>query len=83
MTYVAAPDRYERTNYRRCGQSGIKLPPVSLGLWQNSSLRRMGLDYVDIFYSHRADLGTPLEGTMGALATAVQSGKGHQLVGHF
>jgi len=41
----------------------------------DQSLRRMGLDYVDIFYSHRADPDTPLEETMGALATAVQSGK--------
>src|SRR5580658_1800896 len=41
----------------------------------DASLRRMGLDYVDIFYSHRADPETPLEETMGALATAVQSGK--------
>jgi len=161
MTYVAHADRYEQTSYRRCGRSGIDLPPVSLGLWQNfgdetpidtqramlrrafdlgvthfdlannygppygaaevnfgrilredslpyrdellistkagwdmwpgpygdfgsrkyllasldQSLRRMGIDYVDIFYSHRADLDTPLEETMGALATAVQSGK--------
>jgi L-glyceraldehyde 3-phosphate reductase len=161
MTYIADADRYEHTNYRRCGRSGIKLPLVSLGLWQNfgdetpievqramlrrafdrgvthfdlannygppyggaeinfgrlmredfrpyrneliistkagwdmwpgpygdlgsrkyllasldDSLRRMGLDYVDIFYSHRADPDTPLEETMGALATAVQSGR--------
>jgi L-glyceraldehyde 3-phosphate reductase len=161
MTYVAKADRYSQTSYRRCGRSGIDLPPVSLGLWQNfgdetpidaqramvrrafdlgvthfdlannygppygtaelnfgrilredllpyrdellistkagwdmwpgpygdfgsrkyllasldQSLRRMGLDYVDIFYSHRADPNTPLEETMGALATAVQSGK--------
>ncbi len=161
MTYVAAADRYEQTSYRRCGQSGLKLPPVTLGLWQNfgdetpldtqrtmlrrafdlgvthfdlannygppygaaeinfgrvmredlrpyrdellistkagwdmwpgpygdfgsrkyllasldASLKRMGLEYVDIFYSHRADPETPLEETMGALATAVQSGK--------
>src|SRR5262252_5243518 len=178
MTYVPAPDRYERTPYRRCGRSGIKLPEISLGLWQNfgsdrpldlqraislrafdlgvthfdlannygghtlspsddplgrlkygplygsaernfgrilrddlrryrdeliistkagydmwpgpygdwgsrkyllasldQSLARMGLDYVDIFYSHRADPETPLEETMGALATAVTSGR--------
>ena len=161
MTYVAADDRYERLPYRRCGRSGLQLPVISLGLWQNfgdvspldtqrailrrafdlgvthfdlannygppygtaeinfgrimredlrpyrdelvistkagydmwpgpygdwgsrkyllasldQSLRRMGLDYVDIFYSHRADPATPLEETMGALATAVQSGK--------
>jgi L-glyceraldehyde 3-phosphate reductase len=41
----------------------------------DQSLRRLGLDYVDIFYSHRPDLDTPLEETMGALATAVQQGK--------
>jgi len=161
MTYVAAPDRYEQMPYRRCGRSGIDLPAVSLGLWQNfgddrplevqrailrrafdlgvthfdlannygpaygsaeinfgrlmkedfrpyrdeliistkagydmwpgpygdhgsrkyllasldQSLARMGLDYVDIFYSHRFDPDTPLEETMGALHTAVQSGR--------
>lgn len=41
----------------------------------DQSLKRMGLDYVDIFYHHRMDPTTPLEETMGALATAVQSGK--------
>lgn len=41
----------------------------------DQSLKRMGLDYVDIFYHHRMDPDTPLEETMGALATAVQSGK--------
>jgi L-glyceraldehyde 3-phosphate reductase len=41
----------------------------------DQSLRRMGLDYVDIFYHHRPDPGTPLEETMGALAQAVRSGK--------
>ena len=41
----------------------------------DQSLQRMGLDYVDIFYSHRADPDTPLEETMGALDTAVQQGK--------
>ena len=162
MTYVAAEDRYEKKMpYRRCGRSGIELPEVSLGLWQNfgddrtidtqrailrrafdlgvthfdlannygppygsseinfgrilredlrpyrdeliistkagydmwpgpygdrgsrkyllasldQSLGRMGLEYVDIFYSHRADPDTPLEETMGALATAVTSGR--------
>ena len=161
MTYVAAPDRYEQMPYRRCGRSGIDLPAVSLGLWQNfgddrpldvqrailrrafdlgvthfdlannygppygsaeinfgrlmredfrpyrdeliistkagydmwpgpygdhgsrkyllasldQSLSRMGLEYVDIFYSHRSDPETPLEETMGALDTAVRSGR--------
>jgi aryl-alcohol dehydrogenase-like predicted oxidoreductase len=161
MGYLAATDRYQRIRYRRCGRSGIKLPEVSLGLWQNfgddhpldtqraiirrafdlgvchfdlannygppygsaeknfgrilredlrpyrdeliistkagydmwpgpygdrgsrkyllasldQSLARMGLDYVDIFYSHRADPDTPLEETIGALATAVTSGR--------
>jgi L-glyceraldehyde 3-phosphate reductase len=161
MTYLAADDRYSRLPYRRCGRSGLLLPEVSLGLWQNfgdgkpfdeqraivrrafdlgvthfdlannygppygsaeinfgrilredlrpyrdelvistkagydmwpgpygdhgsrkyllasldASLRRMGLDYVDIFYSHRFDPDTPLEETMGALDTAVMSGR--------
>src|SRR5262250_3161996 len=161
MTYVAAPDRYSHVAYRRCGRSGVQLPPVSLGLWQNfgddrpvdsirailrrafdlgvthfdlannygppygtaernfgrilrddlrphrdelvistkagydmwpgpygewgsrkyllasldQSLARMGLDYVDIFYSHRFDPDTPLDETMGALDTAVRQGK--------
>src|SRR6476659_10179 len=161
MTYVAAGDRYSKIPYRRCGRSGIMLPEVSLGLWQNfgdtkpledqrailrrafdlgvthfdlannygppygsaeinfgrimredlrpyrdemiistkagydmwpgpygdhgsrkyllasldQSLRRMGLEYVDIFYSHRFDPDTPLEETMGALDTAVRSGR--------
>src|SRR5499427_547624 len=161
MTYAAAGDRYSRLPYRRCGHSGIMLPEVSLGLWQNfgdgkpleeqrailrrafdlgvthfdlannygppygtaelnfgcilredflpyrdeliistkagydmwpgpygdhgsrkyllasldQSLRRMGLDYVDIFYSHRPDPDTPMEETMGALDTAVRSGR--------
>ena len=161
MTYVAAESRYERMDYRRSGRSGLKLPGVSLGLWQNfghdraldtsraivrrafdlgithfdlannygppygsaeenfgrllqqdlgpyrdeliisskagydmwpgpygewgsrkyllasldQSLQRMGLDYVDIFYSHRFDPETPLEETMGALDTAVRQGK--------
>jgi L-glyceraldehyde 3-phosphate reductase len=159
--YAAAADRYERTQYRRSGRSGLQLPAISLGLWQNfgfdrpldtsraivrrafdlgvthfdlannygppygsaeenfgsllrqdlrpyrdelvistkagydmwdgpygqwgsrkyllasldQSLARMGLDYVDIFYSHRFDPDTPLEETMGALDTAVRQGK--------
>jgi L-glyceraldehyde 3-phosphate reductase len=161
MTYVADAKRYEDAQFRRCGRSGIVLPPVSLGLWQNfggidafetgramvrrafdrgvthfdlannygppygsaeenfgqilhkdfrsyrneliisskagwdmwpgpygiggsrkyllasldESLARMGLEYVDIFYSHRPSLDVPLEETMGALAHAVRQGK--------
>src|SRR5688572_1042010 len=161
MTYVAATDRYEPMPYRRTGRSGLKLPAVSFGLWNNfgddaplersraivrrafdlgithfdlannygppygsaernfgvllredlrpyrdelivstkagwdmwpgpygiggsrkyllasldQSLDRMGLDYVDIFYSHRVDHETPLEETMGALDAAVRAGK--------
>ena len=161
MTYVPAADRYERMRYRRSGRSGLLLPAISLGLWQNfgedaplersraivrrafdlgithfdlannygppygsaeetfgrllredlapyrdelvvstkagfdmwpgpygdwgsrkyllssldQSLRRIGLDYVDIFYSHRPDPETPLEETMGALDSAVRQGK--------
>ena len=161
MTYVADPDRYSRMPYRRTGRSGLLLPAISLGLWNNfggdrsyetsraivrrafdlgithfdlannygppygsaeetfgrllatdlapyrdelvvstkagydmwpgpygewgsrkyllasldQSLRRLGLEYVDIFYSHRADPDTPLEETMGALDTAVRTGK--------
>jgi len=161
MTYLADPERYERMPYRRTGRSGLLLPAVSLGLWNNfggdrpyetsraivrrafdlgithfdlannygppygsaeetfgrlvatdlapyrdelvvstkagydmwpgpygewgsrkyllasldQSLRRLGLDYVDLFYSHRADPETPLEETMGALDTAVRQGK--------
>ncbi|WP_236209302.1 L-glyceraldehyde 3-phosphate reductase [Pseudomonas tohonis] len=162
MTYIAAPDRYERIPYRRVGRSGLVLPALSLGLWHNfgdatpldtqrallrtafdlginhfdlannygppygsaeinfgrllkedfrayrdelvistkagwdmwpgpygqggssrkyllasldQSLARLGLDYVDIFYSHRFDADTPLEETAGALASAVQQGK--------
>jgi L-glyceraldehyde 3-phosphate reductase len=55
------------------GQGGGSRKYVLASLDQ--SLARMGLDYVDIFYSHRFDADTPLEETMGALATAVQQGK--------
>lgn len=161
MAHQPDPDRYERIPYRRCGRSGVQLPAITLGLWQNfgdeaplsvvramltrafdlgvnhfdlannygppyghaeevfgrvlasdlagyrdelfistkagydmwpgpfgiggsrkyllasldQSLARMGLDYVDVFYSHRFDPDTPLEETMGALATAVHQGK--------
>jgi L-glyceraldehyde 3-phosphate reductase len=53
------------------GGGGRKYVLASL----DQSLQRMGLDYVDIFYSHRPDPSTPLEETMGALHTAVQAGK--------
>src|SRR5438874_1522460 len=161
MAYVPAENRYERMAYRRSGRSGLQLPEISFGLWQNfggerpleasraivrrafdrgithfdlannygppygsaeetfgeilrtdfapyrdelvvstkagydmwpgpygewgsrkyvlasldQSLRRLGLDYVDIFYSHRYDPDTPLEETMGALDAAVRQGK--------
>src|ERR1700689_2774639 len=161
MSYVPNEKRYDGAQFRRCGRSGIVLPPVSLGLWQNfggvdifeagravgrrafdrgvthfdlannygppygsaeenfgeilrkdfrdyrnelvisskagwdmwpgpygeggsrkymlasleASLRRMGLEYVDIFYSHRPTVDVPLEETMGALAHAVRQGK--------
>jgi L-glyceraldehyde 3-phosphate reductase len=161
MPYVAADDRYATMAYRRCGRRGLRLPAVSLGLWQNfggnrplepnraivlrafdlgithfdlannygppygsaeetfghvlrsdlapyrdelvistkagydmwpgpygewgsrkyllasldQSLRRLGVEYVDIFYSHRFDPDTPLEETMGALDSAVRQGK--------
>jgi L-glyceraldehyde 3-phosphate reductase len=160
-TFVADSGRYGKMSYRRSGRSGVQLPMVSLGFWQNfggdrpleaqraivrrafdlgishfdlannygppygsaeenvgrllaedfgryrdeliistkagwdmwpgpygdlgsrkyllasldQSLRRLGLDYVDIFYSHRPDPDTPLEETMGALHSAVQQGK--------
>jgi L-glyceraldehyde 3-phosphate reductase len=159
--YVAAADRYQHLSYARCGRSGLQLPRIALGLWQNfgaeasfekaremvlrsfdrgvthfdlannygpppgsaeqnfgrilaaqlathrdeliistkagylmwpgpygewgsrkyllasldQSLKRLGLEYVDIFYSHRYDPATPLEETMAALDTAVRSGK--------
>jgi len=161
MTFRANDTRYDSMQYRRSGQSGLKLPAISLGLWQNfggtrdypsafeilsyafdhgithfdlannygpppgaaeelfgdvmardfrpyrdelvisskagwrmwpgpygefggrkhliasceQSLKRMGLDYVDIFYSHRYDANTPLEETMAALAQLVHQGK--------
>ncbi|MDD5139814.1 MAG: L-glyceraldehyde 3-phosphate reductase [Verrucomicrobiales bacterium] len=65
-------------------KAGYDMWPGPYGEWGSrkyllasldQSLRRMGLDYVDIFYSHRPDLDTPLEETMGALAQAVVSGK--------
>lgn len=65
-------------------KAGYDMWPGPYGEWGSrkyllasldQSLQRMGLDYVDIFYSHRFDPNTPLEETMGALATAVHSGK--------
>jgi L-glyceraldehyde 3-phosphate reductase len=65
-------------------KAGYEMWPGPYGDWGSrkyllssldQSLKRMGLDYVDIFYHHRMDPNTPLEETMGALATAVQSGK--------
>jgi L-glyceraldehyde 3-phosphate reductase len=65
-------------------KAGYDMWPGPYGEWGSrkyllasldQSLRRMGLDYVDIFYSHRFDPDTPLEETIGALATAVHSGK--------
>ena len=161
MSYVPDAKRYEGTPFKRCGRSGIVLPPISVGLWQNfggvnvfetgravvrrafdrgvthfdlannygppygsaeenfgeilrkdfrglrnellistkagwdmwpgpygeggsrkymlasldESLARMGLEYVDIFYSHRPTMDVPLEETMGALVQAVRQGK--------
>jgi len=161
MTYIPVSSRYDGMQYRRCGNSGLLLPAISLGLWHNfggvdplensramlrrafdlgithfdlannygpppgsaeenfgrilhddfsayrdeliistkagwqmwpgpygdwgsrkyllasldQSLRRMNLDYVDIFYSHRPDPHTPIEETMSALEYAVRSGK--------
>src|SRR5438445_13332422 len=40
MSYVAAADRYAKMEYRRCGRSGLRLPPISLGLWQNFGATR-------------------------------------------
>src|SRR5205814_2688412 len=65
-------------------KAGYDMWPGPYGNWGSrkyllasldQSLRRMGLDYVDIFYSHRFDPDTPLEETMGALAAAVSSGR--------
>ncbi len=161
MQYIASENRYDKMEYRRCGNSGLKLPAMSLGLWHNfghidilenarnilkvafdngithfdlannygppagsaeenfgriykdnfvpyrdeliisskagwgmwagpygdfgskkylvasldQSLKRMGLDYVDIFYHHRPDPDTPLEETMGTLDLMVRQGK--------
>src|SRR5229473_1289972 len=81
MTYVAAPDRYEQIPYRRCGRSGIELPAISLGLWQNfgddrplttqrAILRRafdLGVTHFDLAnnYGGIAPAGSPLLGDYG------------------
>jgi L-glyceraldehyde 3-phosphate reductase len=58
MTYVAAPDRYDQIDYRRCGRRGLKLPEISLGLWQNFgsdrplTLRTRGASYLDPAWGH-------------------------------
>ena len=66
-------------------KAGYDMWPGPYGEWGSrkyllasldQSLKRMGLEYVDIFYSHRFDPDTPLEETMGALDTAVRSGQG-------
>jgi L-glyceraldehyde 3-phosphate reductase len=65
-------------------KAGYRMWPGPYGEWGSrkyllasldQSLKRMHLDYVDVFYSHRHDPGTPLEETMGALETAVRSGR--------
>ena len=80
--------RHDLARYRDelivSSKAGFLMWPGPYGEWGSrkyllasldQSLRRMGLDYVDIFYSHRPDPETPLEETMGALATAVRQGK--------
>ncbi|MGA3149773.1 MAG: aldo/keto reductase, partial [Acidimicrobiales bacterium] len=56
MSYEAAPDRYDRMPYRRCGRSGLKLPVISLGLWQNFGDDRSA-DEVDRMLTRAFDLG--------------------------
>jgi L-glyceraldehyde 3-phosphate reductase len=74
MSGWADPARYDAMTFRRCGRGGLggrTYVPASL----DESLRRMGLDHVDVLYSHRPDPTTPFEETMGALETAVRSGR--------
>src|SRR5215210_6218754 len=111
MNFAAAADRYERMPYRRCGRSGLLLPAISLGFWQNFGHERpletsraivrrafdLGITHFDLANNYgppygsaeetfgrllrddlrpyRVDPETPLEETMGALATAVHQGK--------
>src|SRR5688572_137161 len=56
MTYVPAADRYERMRYRRCGRSGLKLPEISLGLWQNFGEERP-LEHAKAIVRRAFDLG--------------------------
>src|ERR687885_454565 len=70
--YVAAAERYDRMTYRLCGEWGSRKYVIAS---VHKSLKRMGLNYVDMFYSPRFDPDTPLEETMGALDTAVRQGK--------
>ena len=82
--HIAADLRPYRDELIISTKAGYDMWPGPYGEWGSrkyllasldQSLSRMGLDYVDIFYSHRFDPDTPLEETMGALATAVQQGK--------
>ncbi|KAF4410736.1 L-glyceraldehyde 3-phosphate reductase [Streptomyces lycii] len=76
--------RHHRDEIVLSTKAGYRMHPGPYGEWGSrkyllssldASLRRMGVDYVDIFYSHRFDPRTPLEETTGALATAVRQGK--------
>ncbi|MFC1412842.1 L-glyceraldehyde 3-phosphate reductase [Streptacidiphilus sp. N1-12] len=82
--HLAADFRPYRDELVISTKAGYDMWPGPYGEWGSrkyltasldQSLQRMGLDYVDIFYSHRFDPDTPLEETMGALATAVRQGK--------
>src|SRR4051794_21671055 len=75
MTYVPAPDRYDSMTYRRCGRSGLKLPQLSLGLWQNfgherpveasrAILRRafdLGITHIDLANNYGPPYGSAEE----------------------
>ena len=81
--YQADETRYEKMEYRRCGRSGILLPLISLGLWQNFGLekpleeqKKIIFRAFDLGLTHfRPDPETPLEETLGALADMVRQGK--------